>query len=57
MGLTETFKPCTIDYSDCIDCPQFEECIAKEYIADGKSHLWLPIYLAALLGLIIYIVV
>jgi len=57
LGLTETFKPCTIDYSDCIDCPQFEECIAKEYIADGKSHLWLPIYLAALLGLIIYIVI
>jgi hypothetical protein len=46
--------PCSIDYSKCIDCEDFEECSVKEFIAEGKSRFWFPLYMAALFVTLIY---
>jgi len=52
---TETFEPCTLNYKDCVNCPRFEECPGKDFVADGKFHLWLPIYMAVLFATLLYI--
>ncbi|MGE5861323.1 MAG: hypothetical protein ACM34J_12255 [Ignavibacteria bacterium] len=56
MTLIST-NPCTHDYTKCIDCEVFEECSAKEFIVEGKSRMWFPIYMAALFACLVYFLI